>query len=103
MDGDKQAWREMKEYNIQDVILLEELYMVLRPWIKNHPNLNLWSPKQTEHACPNCGSEDVQKRGYSYTKVAKYQRYQCTACGTWSKSNTNDVTKEQRAATLTGV
>lgn len=103
MAGDKQAWKEMKEYNIQDVLLLEELYAVLRPWIKNHPNLNLWNAKQTDHACPSCGSEDVQRRGYSYTKVARYQRYQCTSCGSWSKSKANDVSKEQRAATLTGV
>jgi uncharacterized protein YprB with RNaseH-like and TPR domain len=33
MAGDDKAWREMKKYQIQDVVLLEELYKVLLPWL----------------------------------------------------------------------
>jgi len=33
MNGDDKAWREMKKYQIQDVVLLEELYQVLLPWL----------------------------------------------------------------------
>ena len=33
MAGDDKAWREMKKYQIQDVVLLEELYRVLIPWL----------------------------------------------------------------------
>jgi uncharacterized protein YprB with RNaseH-like and TPR domain len=32
MEGDKKAWKEMKEYQIQDVNLLAELYVELLPW-----------------------------------------------------------------------
>ena len=32
MEGDKKAWKEMKEYQIQDVNLLAELYVELQPW-----------------------------------------------------------------------
>ena len=31
----------MEEYNIQDVQLTEALYLEMRPWIKNHPNLSI--------------------------------------------------------------
>jgi len=34
MAGDAKAWKEMKEYQIQDVNLLIDLYEKLRPWIK---------------------------------------------------------------------
>jgi hypothetical protein len=33
MNGDDKAWREMKKYQVQDVVLLEELYQVLLPWL----------------------------------------------------------------------
>jgi uncharacterized protein YprB with RNaseH-like and TPR domain len=33
MDGDKKAWKEMKEYQIQDVNLLVDLYDILLPWL----------------------------------------------------------------------
>ena len=40
MANDKDAWKRMEEYNVQDVVLLEKLYNRLLPWIKNHPNRN---------------------------------------------------------------
>ena len=33
MDGKDSAWREMKQYQIQDVELLDKLYNVLLPWL----------------------------------------------------------------------
>lgn len=33
MDGDRKAWKEMKEYQIQDVNLLVDLYDILLPWL----------------------------------------------------------------------
>ncbi len=84
MAGDQEAWEEMEEYNINDVILLEAVYDVLKPWIKNHPNQNLYS--NGDHVCPNCGGHHLQKRGTSYTISGRYQRYQCKDCGTWSRN-----------------
>lgn len=80
--GDASAWKIMKKYNKQDVVLLEKLYLKLRPFINNHPNLNIIGG--TTHQCPSCESHNVQKRGYSPTKTGKKQRYQCVDCGSWS-------------------
>jgi hypothetical protein len=84
MAKDPNAWGEMKAYNINDVIILEAVYGKLIPWIKNHPNQNLYSAG--DQVCPNCGGEHLQKRGTSYGISGTYQRYQCKDCGTWSKS-----------------
>lgn len=83
MNGDKDAWKRMEQYNIQDVVLLESLYNALRPWIKSHPNHNLFTD---DHVCPNCASTRLQKRGTAISSTGTYQRYQCAACGTWSQS-----------------
>lgn len=82
MRKEKDAWKKMEKYNIQDVILLESLYNRLLPWIKNHPNRNLYSE---DVVCPTCGSHAVQKRGQAVSLSGTYQRYQCRDCGTWSQ------------------
>jgi len=88
MNGDKDCQKEMKEYNIQDVVLLEDLYEKLKPWITNHPNVNLYNGQGDLEACPNCGSVHLHKRGTATTKVMAYQRYHCQDCGKWSRSKT---------------
>lgn len=80
MAGDETAWRQMRRYNIQDVLLLEDLYERLQPWIPNHPSRTLYDGTG---ACPVCSSNHVQKRGVRRTKVSSYQSYQCQACGSW--------------------
>jgi len=81
--GNPAAWREMKRYNIQDVKSLEELYLKLRAWDPRAPQLGVYS--QDKHVCPKCGSGDVQRRGSYRTQVGEYQRFQCNACGGWSR------------------
>ena len=81
IDG-KNVWRKMVKYNKRDVSLLEKVYIKMRPWINNHPNLNLIN--DTKELCPNCGGH-LQKRGFAITRVAKHQRFQCQSCGAWSQ------------------
>jgi DNA polymerase elongation subunit (family B) len=93
------AWKEMKEYNIMDIVSLEELYMVMLPWIPNHPNLGVMVENEVS-VCPNCGSPDhLQKRGFSYTNVSKFQRYACEkttgGCGHWSRGRFNQYDKSK--------
>lgn len=85
MAGKNKAWEEMKEYQIQDVNLLIDLYEKLKPWIKNHPNTPLHDLKET--GCVVCGSEKLHRRGYEKTASAIYQRLQCTECGKWMRSS----------------
>lgn len=79
MAGKQKAWDSMARYNKQDVVLLEEVYLKLRPWIKSHPRVG------SIHHCPNCGSHRVQSRGVERTKTRTFKRFQCQECGAWSR------------------
>jgi hypothetical protein len=63
MAGDMKAWKKMIAYCKGDVEILVPLYERLRPWMTNHPNINLGKPRN-EHLCPVCGSTNVQRRGF---------------------------------------
>jgi len=93
MKKDPLAWKVMKEYNMNDVLMLEALYYKLLPWIKNHPNIAILEEK--EHVCPKCTSNNYQKRGYLYTNSYRYSRYRCNSCGTWFKSVKNELKIER--------
>lgn len=83
MRGDMKSWKLMTKYAKQDVDLLRDVYLKLRPWMTNHPNLNVYDGGAD---CPTCGSDNLQKRGQRYTQVATYQQYYCNDCGSWSRS-----------------
>lgn len=80
LKGDKKAWKLMKKYNEQDVLLLEKVYQKISPWA-NTPF------KEVGMSCINCGSSHLQRRGWSITQVFMSQRYQCQDCGKWMVSS----------------
>jgi uncharacterized protein YprB with RNaseH-like and TPR domain len=90
MAGDPKAHREMERYNRQDVILLEDLYYRVLSWIPSHPHRGLYMDAIGD-VCSNCGSDDLRREGFAYTTVGKFQRYQCRACGTWSRSGKREL------------
>lgn len=80
LKGDKKALKKMSDYNIQDVLILEELYLKLRPWIKSHPSLSLYMDVNIP-VCENCGSSNIEHRGdYYTTNVNKYKTFRCLDC-----------------------
>ena len=82
MAGDEDAWERMHEYNIVDVLLVEKLYYRVLPWIERHPS---YGALTSADVCPNCGSEDLQSHGHTYTRTGKYQQYRCGGCGKYSR------------------
>lgn len=95
INGSKKAWTTMVDYNIQDVIILEEVYVKVRPWITNHPNVALYDD-ETDTVCPKCGGEHIHYRGYAYTGTSKFRRFQCQDCGGWGRTALNELSKEKR-------
>lgn len=93
MNNDPKAWAKMKRYNIQDVDLLEKVYLKLRPWIQNHPGLNVIDNRL--EACPKCGHDKLESRGTYVTKTNTYRRYACKKCGGWSRSRVADKTLDK--------
>lgn len=95
--GDKKqqkiANKLMKEYNKQDVVLLEKIYNRLLPFADNHPNMALAAG--IGHICPKCASD----RGFkvkAYRKTAgqvNAVQFECKNCHGYV---TRLLTKEER-------
>lgn len=94
MAENKLAWKKMKEYQLQDVNLLIDLYEKLLPWIDGHPNVN-HKAKDFEN-CLACGSPRVIKNGTRVLSTGRYARYQCQECGKWMRSKTAIATTSLR-------
>ena len=93
--GDAKSLKDMEEYCSNDVEILEDLYLKLRPYIHNHPNLNLWSEENVS-ICPNCGSENINWHGHYYTYTGRYKSFTCSDCGANGRARYTDLDKEKR-------
>ena len=100
MAGNEHAWAEMKEYNIQDIDTLEEVYLKLRPWDSVHPNIGV-NIEADSHVCSKCGSKHIKQDGYTYTNVSKYELYKCDDCGGFSRGRKSKLDKEKGKKLLT--
>lgn len=99
--GNQEAWREMEEYNMYDVLSLEELVFILAPWSNQIPNLDIYHDEE-ENRC-FCGHTEWEHNGYAYTNVSKFDRFSCTNCGAEKRGRTNLFTKEKRATLMMNI
>ena len=99
MNGDKEAQKLFQEYNIQDVLLLEHLYLSHLSWWSNVPNMSMLL--EMEGACPKCGSSDMKELVGSkvYTAQQSYTLFQCGECKSYSRNTVRlqEPTKFRRA------
>ena len=61
MDGDEEAMEKMIEYGDNDVVILEDMYNVLMPYIKHNTHHGVHNGGNSSH-CPNCGSKPRLKK-----------------------------------------
>lgn len=92
MNKDPDSWKVMEKYNKQDVVLLEQLYHKLLPWIKGHPNLSIY---HRDKVCPHCGSSHYHSKGTQMTRGGEYRRYKCLDCNTPFRDNINIAVKDK--------
>lgn len=89
LEGDDESLEYMRQYNMRDVTLLEEVYLKLRPWMvgNQHPNVGNYYNVSME-MCSKCGSVhvDVIPNKFYYTTVNKYKIYRCRHCGAVSRA-----------------
>jgi len=85
-DGDKKSLKQMLKYNKMDVEVLENVYLEIRGYIKNHPILGNITDNNN---CPVCGSSRLVNDGYYYTKLGKYDAYYCPKCKAVLHNRTN--------------
>jgi len=97
--GKEEALNFMVEYNRNDVMMLEDLYLKIRGWIKSHPNCALYM-ETVDSVCANCGSNNIEEIGRYYTQAGRYASFRCLDCGAMCRSRYADLDKEERRALL---
>lgn len=89
LEGDADELRTMREYNKQDVIVTEQLYLKLMPYHTTHPVITHMEPpiRDVEGfkviSCPKCNSTNYMKQGFKFQKNGKKQMCQCKDCNGW--------------------
>ena len=85
--GDEAALDEMEFYNKNDVIVLEKIYYFLRPYMRNHPNLDLYIDNDSP-VCTTCGKDTLVEisNKYFYTQAVRYPIFRCIECGAISRA-----------------
>lgn len=81
--GDKDAIEEMAKYNMQDVDLLESVFVKLLPHCQTRLNLSLFEGDNVQR-CHHCGSDDVELKGYQMNKTTVRHRFRCKNCKSWT-------------------
>jgi hypothetical protein len=99
MEGDEEALTMMWKYCNQDVKVLEDVYLRLRPYMTSHPNINLFIGS-TEPKCKACGSSDLKQINDYYTTVQIYEGFRCGHCGSVHRGRKNVTDKGIRDSLL---
>jgi hypothetical protein len=87
--GSKKSLKYIVEHCRADVLVLEECYLKLRPFMKNEPARGLFLDTEP-HTCISCGSPKLQRRGFSTAKTRRRPRYQCQGCGKWQQGTDSE-------------
>jgi hypothetical protein len=96
MKGDPDSQKQMKVYNKRDVTLLEDVHDIIHPWIRLYPPVPLHEDGD-ENSCPKCGSDVRTRRGFYYTQVSRFLKYQCGDCKSYYRVSTADARIKTRA------
>ena len=103
MQMDEEAWSEMEEYNIQDILVLEKVYEKLRSWDKFAPNMALYAASSVPR-CVVCASDKLEKLDkLSHTALSSFHTMRCKCCGKVMRTRHNVRSKEEMQATLVNV
>lgn len=96
MKNNPEAWSEMKLYNINDVLSLEELYDILSSWDNTLPNFDVYVDEILD-------MNEWEEDGFHYTNLGKYKRYRNKITGVQRRSRVNLLPKEKRDSLLANI
>lgn len=95
--GDTEALAYMQKYNTQDIFVLEDVYVKLRPWIR-HPNMSLYvNIEDDEIVCPKCGSDDINWGETYRTTASIFEAFRCNHCGAIGRKKSRRSTTSARS------
>lgn len=93
LDGDKEALKTMIEYGDNDVIILEDMYNAIMPYISPNTHHGVLAGKETT-SCPNCGSNKTKLHKTVVTTAGTIQRLmRCSKCTTKYKISNSKYKK----------
>lgn len=95
LEGRKDSLLRMFNYCKNDVGILEEHYVIVRPWIKSHPNMGFYV-ESDDLICPTCGCDELKEIKPYRTIVNEYVSYRCPNCGATGRSRHTSVTPEKK-------
>ena len=86
----KRVWRQAQAGHVpsivyiidhceKDVLVLEEAYEKLKPYVRQHPYLG------KRGTCRVCNSTRLQRRGKVASRAGKFVRVCCMECGAWGQ------------------
>lgn len=87
-DGNETSIKRMLRYNKRDVVLLEQVFEKMLPYVNGIPRL-VDPEVDGEFGCPYCPSLSLQKRGIKRTNGLNYQQWQCNKCLRYSRTRVN--------------
>ena len=88
-NGSQEHLDKMFDYCKRDVApLLEDVYLHMLPWVKGHPNMNLFKNHDRD-VCPACESEDIKWGERYITPTGIWNGFRCQTCGALGRGTTN--------------
>lgn len=98
-NGNESAQKNMKDYNILDILSLEELYVDhISQYDYMTPNFSSFNDSPIFRC--NCGNDSFKPAGFHITKKSKFEKFRCTKCGKTHRSSQNLHSKEKRSTLL---
>jgi len=92
--GNRKAWRTLKEYNINDVLITERVYEKLRPYCQTY-NTGVYLSDGEAVTC-DCGSTKFHSNGYRRNRTGSYLRLRCIECGKNFMKKQNEIKHSER-------
>jgi len=94
-EGDKDALAVMLDYNVGDIYALEDLYYILRPYMR-YFNASLYNTIE-ERQCRVCGSTSLTESKKRYkTPAGSWKMYRCDNCTALSRGKENLLSKAKK-------
>lgn len=94
--GNPEAWQEMREYNVNDVLSLEELYDILSSWDNKLPNFEVFVDEILD-------MDEWEENGFYYSNIGKYKKYRNKITGVQRRSRVNLLSREKRMSLLSNI
>lgn len=101
MNDDVESLDEMQAYCDEDINVLERVYMAVRHWDSNSPNIALHYDDETPR-CNSCGSTELTpiENKYHRTNLSAFSLVRCDSCQKILRDRTNVLSKAKRKSLL---